>query len=289
MPSPGNDYLSSNPDNSGKHTKVMTCSLWFTLMLCLAGCGPSPQNRTVVIYTSVDQHYAEPILMAFQKKTGIHVRPVFDVEAAKTTGLINRMIAEKDRPLADVFWSGEHIQTILLKEKGLLAPYDSPSAQGIPSRYRDRDRCWTGFAGRARVLIINTDHISVQDAPRSLFDLLDRALHTIDVDVGNSDLGAVGDEALSQPTADAARSPDDDDVLALQGEKIIWHMHDATAILSLSLSLPRLPRRLLPQRLTMPSICRASSGDTGSMFSSRAMRTDRSTSSALLLANTPRE
>ncbi len=152
----------------------MTCSLWFTLMLCLAGCGPSPQNRTVVIYTSVDQHYAEPILMAFQKKTGIHVRPVFDVEAAKTTGLINRMIAEKDRPLADVFWSGEHIQTILLKEKGLLAPYDSPSAQGIPSRYRDRDRCWTGFAGRARVLIINTDHISVQDAPRSLVDLLDR-------------------------------------------------------------------------------------------------------------------
>ena len=158
--------------NCGKLMKVFVWCLWFTLILSLSACQPSPSDRTVVIYTSVDQHYSEPILRAFQEKTGIRVQPVFDVEAAKTTGLVNRIIAEKDRPMADVFWSGEHVQTILLKEKGLLAPYDSPSAEGIPSQYRDRDHFWTGFAGRARVLLINTDLLSPEDAPRSLFDLL---------------------------------------------------------------------------------------------------------------------
>jgi len=169
---PKNDLIISSPSHSGKSIKAFACFLCFTLILSLAACQPSPQDRTVVIYTSVDQHYSEPILTAFQEKTGIRVRPVFDIEAAKTTGLVNRIIAEKDRPMADVFWSGEHVQTILLKKNSLLAPYDSPSAEGIPARYRDRDGFWTGFAGRARVLIINTDLLSPEDAPRSIFDLL---------------------------------------------------------------------------------------------------------------------
>ena len=35
--------------------------------------------------------------------------------------------------------------------------YDSPSAAGIPERFRDPKRRWTGFAARARCYIVNTD------------------------------------------------------------------------------------------------------------------------------------
>lgn len=49
----------------------------------------------VVVYVSVDQPFAEPILNLFSKRTGIKVKPVFDVEAAKTVGLVNRIRAEK--------------------------------------------------------------------------------------------------------------------------------------------------------------------------------------------------
>ena len=132
----------------------------------------SDSDRSVVIYTSVDQHYSEPILKEFQAKTGIQVRPVFDVEAAKTTGLVNRLIAEQHRPQTDVFWNGEFAQTILLKKKDVLAPYNSPSAQEIPPEYRDPDHYWTGFAARARILIVNTDHLLPEDYPASIFDLL---------------------------------------------------------------------------------------------------------------------
>lgn len=137
-----------------------------------SGCQSHRYERTVVIYASVDQVYSEPILRAFQEKTGVLVRAVYDVEASKTTGLVNRLIAEKDRPQADVFWSGEFAQTILLKEKGVLASYVSGSATDIPAPYRDSQGYWTGYAARARVLIVNTDLVSPGNYPKSIYDLL---------------------------------------------------------------------------------------------------------------------
>lgn len=140
--------------------------------LFFLGCGSEKPVRSVVVYTSVDQHYAEPVLKAFEAQTGIAVKAVYDVEATKTTGLVNRLIAEKQRPLADVFWNGEFVQTLLLKEKDCLAAYASPEAERIPAQYRDETHYWTGFGGRARVLIINTRHLSPEDAPASIMDLL---------------------------------------------------------------------------------------------------------------------
>ncbi|MDF1532231.1 MAG: hypothetical protein P1P72_07955 [ANME-2 cluster archaeon] len=55
-----------------------------------------PPSRSVVIYTSVDQVYSEPIFKEFEAQTGIKVLPVYDVEATKTTCLVNRLIAEKN-------------------------------------------------------------------------------------------------------------------------------------------------------------------------------------------------
>ncbi len=129
--------------------------------------------REVVIYTSVDQVFSEPILDKFEEETGITVKAVYDVEAAKTTGLVNRLIAEKGNPLCDVWWNGEIAQTILLKKEGVLTPYVSPEAAGIPAAYVDPENYWTGFGGRARVCLVNTELLSPEDYPSSIFDLLD--------------------------------------------------------------------------------------------------------------------
>ena len=64
------------------------------LLLGVVICGCSSGGKRVVVYVSVDQTHAEPILEAFEKKTGIQVAPVYDVEASKATGLANRLIAE---------------------------------------------------------------------------------------------------------------------------------------------------------------------------------------------------
>lgn len=135
----------------------------------VSGCVSA--ERVVVVYTSVDQVYAEPILEEFEKATGITVQAVYDVEATKTTGLVNRLIAEKDRPLADVFWNGEFMQTILLEQEGVLAPYASPAAADIPAQYRDPEGYWAGVGGRARILLVNTDLLSPDEYPGSIADL----------------------------------------------------------------------------------------------------------------------
>jgi len=161
--------------------KRSTLTFSFTLMLllsmllfALSACSSS-SRREVVIYTSVDQIFAEDILKEFEKETGIKVLPVFDVEATKSVGLANRLIAEKNRPQCDVFWSGEFVMTIVLAEQGVLEPYASPSAYDIPSKYKDPDNYWTGYAGRARVLFVNTNLVKPEDFPTSIFDFIDPA------------------------------------------------------------------------------------------------------------------
>jgi iron(III) transport system substrate-binding protein len=125
----------------------------------------------VVVYTSLDQLFSEPILREFQARAGVEVKAVYDVEASKTTGLVNRLIAEKPNPRADVFWNSEVGRTLVLKQKGVLAPYVSPSAADIPDQFKDPEGYWTGFGARARVLVYNKDQLPKEALPTSIFDL----------------------------------------------------------------------------------------------------------------------
>ena len=128
------------------------------------GC-QKEEVREVVIYTSLDQVFSEPVLQKYEADTGVKVKAVYDVEATKTTGLVNRPIAEKSNPQADVFWNSEVGRTLILKEKGILTPYRSPSASDIPVQFKDPEGYWTGFAARARVLIVNTDLVPEEEMP----------------------------------------------------------------------------------------------------------------------------
>ncbi|NYT06358.1 MAG: extracellular solute-binding protein [Methanomicrobiales archaeon] len=170
------------PDNGTACGLLIACVAAIAILAVSAGC-TDPGARVVVVYTSVDQVYAEPVLAAFEEQSGITVKAVYDVEATKTTGLVNRLIAEKERPLADVFWNGEFMQTLLLKEEGVLAPYESPQAASIPAQYRDPDGCWAGVGGRARVLLVNTDRVSAGDYPTSVFDLASETYDPADVGI----------------------------------------------------------------------------------------------------------
>ena len=132
-----------------------------------------PKQAGVTVYCAVDDVHAIPILDAFEAETGIHVHREFDTEATKTVGLVQRLREERAAPRADVFWNNEILHTIRLANEGLLAPYDSPSAQDIPEQFRDPDLRWTGFGARARILIVNTELVAEGERPGSMDDLLD--------------------------------------------------------------------------------------------------------------------
>src|SRR5688572_29835118 len=143
----------------------------------LIGCRGSEQSAStppsVTVYVSTDRVFSEPVLREYEKRTGVHVNAVYDTEETKSTGLANRLIAEQARPQADVFWSNEPVRTLVLKSRGVLTPYRSSSAEGIPSALVDTEGYWTGFSARIRVIAYNTKLVKPDDAPRSIFDLAD--------------------------------------------------------------------------------------------------------------------
>ena len=144
-------------------------------LIVVGGCGsresPTGPARSVTVYVSTDRVFSEPILRAYEKQSGVRVDAVYDTEETKSTGLANRLLAEQARPQADVFWSNEPVRTLVLKARGVLAPYRSPSAHGIPAVVVDPDGFWTGFSARIRVIAYNTRLVKPADAPQSVFDL----------------------------------------------------------------------------------------------------------------------
>ena len=109
-------------------------------------------GHQVVVYTSQDQVYAEPILKEFEQQTGIETRAVYDSESVKTVGLVNRLIAERDHPQCDIFWNNEELRTRQLAAIGVFEK-------------------WAAAGQRSRRIAVNTNKVSLAAAPRSLTEL----------------------------------------------------------------------------------------------------------------------
>src|SRR6266511_5962879 len=160
-----------------------TDHLWsltfLSLALIFAACDGRKQNANVssgppgevTIYVSTDRVFSEPILKAYEQKTGVKVNAVYDTEETKSTGLANKLLAEKNNPQADVFWSNEPVRTLVLKSRGALAPYKSPNADGISPVFKDAEGYWACFSARIRVIVYNTNLVKSADAPKSIYDL----------------------------------------------------------------------------------------------------------------------
>jgi iron(III) transport system substrate-binding protein len=136
------------------------------------GCSKG-SSTDVVVYTALDREFSEPIFADYKKSAGIEVLAKFDVESTKTIGLVEALIAEKDRPRCDLFWNNEILNTVRLKKLGLLETYNSKQAEHYPAEFRDKDNQWFGFAARARILIVNTKKLKPDEYPKSVWELSD--------------------------------------------------------------------------------------------------------------------
>ena len=117
----------------------------------VSGCRREPAD-SVIVYTSQDQVYAEPILKQFERQAGVKVRAVYDSEAVKTVGLVNRLLAEKEHPQCDVFWNNEELRTRQLAAEGVFEK-------------------WTAVGYRSRRVAVNTNKLPLAFAPQSWSEL----------------------------------------------------------------------------------------------------------------------
>ena len=169
-------------------------------LVVVAGCtpktatAPAAKSKRVVLYCSIDDVYAKPLIAKLKMRTGLDIVPLFDTESTKTAGLTTRIRSEKNRPRADVFWSSALLQTLLLSQDGLLEPYDSPAARDLRSNLRGDG--WAGVGTRARVVVKSGDLTRAIDSLTIRFDTLDKTGHS------NPQFGTASDEAAALYTRD---------------------------------------------------------------------------------------
>ncbi len=97
----------------------------------------------LVVYSGRKEVAVKPIVVAFQKKTGIPVK----LKTGTTTGLAHELIQEKARPRADVFIATEVGVMEIIAKNGVLDKYVSPEAKGkdVPrSVFPLTDAKWKG-------------------------------------------------------------------------------------------------------------------------------------------------
>jgi iron(III) transport system substrate-binding protein len=158
---------------SKRSIPILTCVFALAVFIPVGVASPWFAAESVVVYTALDREFSEPILKAYTKQTRVNVLPKFDVESTKTVGLTNLIVAERARPRCDLFWNNEILNTLRLKEKGLLAPFHPSHAGDLPPTFKAKDDTWYGFAARGRVLVVNTKLVAEADRPRGIKDLLD--------------------------------------------------------------------------------------------------------------------
>jgi iron(III) transport system substrate-binding protein len=145
----------------------------------ILGCGGhggssgASRKPRVVVYSALDREFSEPVLKAYAAHAAVEVLPKFDVESTKTVGLTNLIKTEAAEPRCDLFWNNEILNTLRLKQQGLLAPFFPAHARELPPTFQAKDGTWYGFAGRARILIVNTKLVAQADRPRGIEDLLE--------------------------------------------------------------------------------------------------------------------
>jgi iron(III) transport system substrate-binding protein len=102
--------------------------------------GRAKVEGRVVLYTSLDTQIVDTIIAPFREKYGIDVA-YFRAGSAEVTG---KVLAEADagRPQADMVDASDLAALFLMKERGLLRPFESAARALLPASQRDPDATW---------------------------------------------------------------------------------------------------------------------------------------------------
>ena len=130
----------------------------------IVACG-GDDAETLTIYSGRSESLVQPILDQFEEESGVKVR----VRYGDTAELAATILEEGGNSPADVFFAQDAGALGALADAGLLKTLPSMVLDLAPSQYRSQADLWVGISGRARVVAYNTDVLSPDDLPDSIF------------------------------------------------------------------------------------------------------------------------
>jgi iron(III) transport system substrate-binding protein len=131
------------------------------------GTSQAADAKGLTLYNAQHEQMVDMLIAAFTKETGIEVR----IHSGEPPELANQIIQEGSASPADVYFTANSPELMLLDEKGLLAKVDRATLAKVPSRYSAPDGSWVGVLARENVLTFNTTMIEEGELPASLLDL----------------------------------------------------------------------------------------------------------------------
>ncbi|WP_343675429.1 iron ABC transporter substrate-binding protein [Paraburkholderia heleia] len=138
------------------------------LSLALAGMLPlAVHAASITLYNAQHEQVTNQLAKDFAQQTGIDVK----VRSGEGPALAAQLVAEGGKTPADVYFTENSPELMLLEEKGLLAPVQQATLAAVPARFNSPQGQWVGVTARENVLAYNTAKLQPAQLPKSIFDL----------------------------------------------------------------------------------------------------------------------
>ncbi len=149
--------------------RLTTGMLWPALSL-IAFLGACSQGERIVVYSP----HGPEIREAFEQKFEA-ANPGIDVQILNMSSqeAYNKIYAERNRPVCDVWWGAPSTMFTQAAEQGLLAPYEPSWSDKIEPSYRDQQHRWYGSFRLPIVIIYNDTHYEEGRVPQTWEALLE--------------------------------------------------------------------------------------------------------------------
>ena len=150
--------------------KLVTVLSTLVTALVLAGCGADDsKSDSLTVYSGREEELVQPLIDMFEETTGMTV----DVRYGESAELAATIAEEGGNSPADVFFSQDPGSLGAVDDE--LAELPQGTLDRVAERFRDSGGKWVGTSGRTRVLAYNTDALTEDQVPDSVFDLTDPA------------------------------------------------------------------------------------------------------------------
>jgi iron(III) transport system substrate-binding protein len=147
-------------------TKRLPLALSFSLIVALLASGLA---QTLTVYSGRNEAFMEPVIARFIEETGIGV----EVRYGNTAALAATILEEGQNSPADVYIAQDAGALGALARAGALQVLPGDVLNLVEARFRSPEGLWVGISGRARVLAYNTERVSEEALPESVFELTD--------------------------------------------------------------------------------------------------------------------
>jgi iron(III) transport system substrate-binding protein len=137
------------------------------LLPVAAGCGG--EDADITVYSGRQEDLVEGLFEQFEEESGITV----DVRYGDSAELAATIAEEGDNTPADVFFAQDAGSLGSVSGEGLLKELPAATLERVDERFRDPESRWVGTSGRVRVVAYNTDELSADELPDSIWDYAD--------------------------------------------------------------------------------------------------------------------